>query len=272
MTSSAVRVRALNIDIEIRGLAGRAREQFVELWSECQAEETSSEAVTVDLSPHDGGWAARADGQSWHIPGETSAVAAASGAVNVIATSRTRLLAVHAAVVCQGDVTVVVPGPSGAGKSTFTLAMLQQGWSYVTDEALALDWAVDEPTAYPRPITVSEATVSMLGLRRVRDPAGGETSYTPTMLGASTCRMPPQASVIVLLDRFQDGGRVTPLHRADALDALLRRGFTVHRNPGAAMTVLADLTRGCLAVEVGAADLGAAVRAVGDIAGLTRSA
>lgn len=251
---AAIRVSALGLEFAISGLADCDAEKFRHLWAACAGHRKAPD-VLVAVKPTQLGWRAAVDDRTWELAGADSAVAAASTAVNTVATARTSLLTLHAAVLSRSDVTVVIPGQSGAGKSTLGLALLQAGWRYVTDEALSLDWAVGPPLPYPRPIAASDETLGHLGLRGVGARSAEETYLVPADLGAQTCPMPPSPSVVVLLDRgATTATRLTPAHRMDALEALMRRGFTTHRDPAQALQVLAEMTRSCSAVRLSYSD------------------
>jgi hypothetical protein len=237
-------------------------------WAACLTSATDA-AVVIDVTPTDAGYRAEVDGHVWEIDGPDGALAAASTAINAVATTRTPLLAVHAAVVSRGGVTLVVPGSSGTGKSTLTLGLLQQGWDYVSDEALALDWSAGAPVTYARPVAASDWTVDRLGLggpaRRARR-SGIETWFTADSLGARVSEQPPPVSLIALPHRGEPDVSVLPAHRGEALDLLVRRGFTVHRAPARALDALADLVRGATVVHLGYTDPRAAAELLGETA------
>lgn len=55
----------------------------------------------------------------------------------------------HASAVAVDDGVVALAGPSGAGKSSTAAALLEQGFSFFTDDVLALDARAFEVTAFP---------------------------------------------------------------------------------------------------------------------------
>jgi hypothetical protein len=64
--------------------------------------------------------------------------------------SRPDLLWLHAGVVRDGGVTVLIVGPSGSGKSTLTTHLCQRGWRFLSDEVAPLSMATDDVLPYPQ--------------------------------------------------------------------------------------------------------------------------
>jgi len=59
---------------------------------------------------------------------------------------------IHAGVVARGDKCLLLPGPSGSGKSTLTLALVESGFDYLSDEVALLD---DKTLAvHPFPLSI----------------------------------------------------------------------------------------------------------------------
>jgi hypothetical protein len=261
-------ITALGVDVAVRGVDGSARNQLSALWSDCAPQTDADSSETVELTPTDDGWRAVTRGQTRSVIGEDSAVSAASAAVNHLVVSRTPLLAFHAAVVSRDGVTMVVPGGSGAGKTTLTVALLQRGWSYVSDEALALDWETAALVPYPRPMAVSDWTCGALGLGTGSSDgvaSGGETWFSAAHLDARTSDWPAAPSLVVLPDR-RDGDVVLDRpHRAEALAALVPRAFTLHRDPARALELLGALCRGSDVVGLSYADPRAAADALTEL-------
>jgi hypothetical protein len=175
-------------------------------------------------------------------------------AVNGSVLRATPLLVFHCAVITRDGRTVAVVGASGQGKSTPTAAMLQRGWGYVSDEALAMAWDEGPPLAYPRPLSLSPWSRGALGL-----PAGApglnEDFYSAAMLGADVVHRPAPLTHLVALDgsRPRSRPKVTAVHRADALEALLHRGFTMHIDPAPAIRRMQAVvsSAGALRLELG---------------------
>jgi hypothetical protein len=267
VTTSVFYVEVLGVVCVVR-IDDETFAPVADAWAACRIPATDA-AVVINVIPTDLGYRAEVDGHAWEIEGPDGAMAATSTAINAVATTRTQLLAVHAAVVARDGITLVVPGSSGTGKSTLTLGLLQQDWDYVSDEALALDWSAESPYAYPRPVAASDWTLERLGLAGPRTPgrrSGIETWFTPDALGARVSERPPPVSLIALPHRGEPDVSVQPAHRGEALDLLVRRGFTVHRAPARALDALADVVRGATVVHLTYTDPRAAAELLGDTA------
>jgi hypothetical protein len=242
---TALYVRALDVPFVVHGMPAEDGRRFARLWQHCQAPADVVDPVPVEVRRSNAGWLATVGGADvFAADGNDGAVLAASTAINVSATTRTPLLALHAAVVVHDGQTLLVPGGSGAGKTTLTLALLAAGWTYVTDEALALDWRTGDLRPYARPMGVSDWTLATLGLTGIGVVSGGETLVGADQVGEITTGAGP-VSMVLLLAR-DDGLRLpelSPAEPMDALQELFQRGFTIHRDPGPALTMLADLVR-----------------------------
>lgn len=196
----------------------------------------------------------------WSIASPTSLVTAAGpesalsstlSAVNLTAVASTQLLAFHAAVVTRGPTTLVIPGRSGVGKSTLTACLLRDGWAYVSDEALALDWRTGGLRAYPRPMALSPWSCAAVG--GVIGLAGdGEAVVRAADLEAVVDCTPGPVSTVALLERggVEEVPRIVVADRNDALMELLQRGFTHHRDGGRALQLTAALLKGADVVRI----------------------
>jgi len=74
-----------------------------------------------------------------------------------------RLLLRAGAVEMDGTV-VVIAGEGDRGKSTLTARLVQRGFAYLTDEVVALDAQHLDVLPYPKPLSVDENTLLLLGL------------------------------------------------------------------------------------------------------------
>lgn len=164
--------------------------------------------------------------------------------VNAHCLTHTPHVAFHAAVVTRGAHCVVICASSGTGKSTLTVALLQRGWSYVSDEALCLDAHSGRLVPYPRPIGLLPWSRSVLGVPWP-GPPDVESLHSPTELGAGPASAPERVTDVVVLART---GRSTPLlqsaRRQFVASEVLRRSFNHFRDPAAAFTTVHALVAG----------------------------
>lgn len=211
--------------------------------------------VLVDCLVHEGGKGPRVDVRSrdpWEVHGQEhrsceatpqSALRGLLAAVNLAVVAETGTLAFHAAVLTRGVRTLVLPARSGTGKSTLTAALVRQGWGYVSDEALALDWDGARIHPYARPLSLSAWSIDALGLSGGTD-AGGETVLPVSRIGTLAAEPVPPVSDVVLLERPDTEPRganrcvLERVGRQPALVELLQRGFTHHRDPETALATL----------------------------------
>jgi hypothetical protein len=254
MTDPPVGLIALGVPFTVAGLSAPDAHDFRALWRPCLTEPPSPDALRVAVVRTGGGWRSEVKDQVWDLSGEDAGVAAASAAVNTAATSRTSLLATHAAVVSKYGLTAVVPGASGSGKSTLALALLQRGWSYTSDEAFALDRSTGGIHHYARPVAVAGWTLRRLGLAGSGRSSAGETYLAASDLGAPYELEPAGPGLVVLRTLDRGATSLAAVHRMDGLEVLLRRCFTIHVDPGEALRVLADVTRRCDVIRVSGGD------------------
>jgi len=146
--------------------------------------------------------------------------------------------AVHAGVVAAGRSAIAFPAASGVGKSTLTAACLSRGCSYVSDEALCIDFDTAHVIPYPKPISLSVSSMDLLGLPGC---VGSETLVTASELGAATVAGPTQLRHVVEIVRLGDRARLVPVSRSAGLAALLRYSFNHYKRPAAAFALVGRL-------------------------------
>ena len=67
----------------------------------------------------------------------------------------------HAAAMAKDGIGIIFPGPSGSGKSTLALALLLQGYSYLSDELAAIDLSTGQLQPFPKPIGIKDMSVNL---------------------------------------------------------------------------------------------------------------
>lgn len=68
------------------------------------------------------------------------------------------LVVLHAAVVTRNGICLLIAGPSGAGKTTLALALIDKGWSYLSDDAAPWDPRSGSILSFPKPLNIKDAT------------------------------------------------------------------------------------------------------------------
>lgn len=188
----------------------------------------------------------------WHVTQQT------------IAVTRTHLL-LHAGAVALGDRAVVLCGPMNSGKSTLTGALVERGWTYLTDEAVALDLTDGHLTPYPRPLVVEGPSRALLaGLApapswraRFRRRAWhlDLTAGTPPPDG------PIRAAVFVLPQvRLDRPSTLEPMAPIDAMEALCRNAWNLRGLGAPAFALLAREVRYAACYSMHVNDLAGADR------------
>lgn len=151
--------------------------------------------------------------------------------VNAAVIADIRCFAVHAGVVARHGVAVAWPGVSGAGKTTLTAACLQAGFTYVSDEALALQDGRARP--YLKPLSLSAWSLEAVGLAPP-EPGTQERPVPPAGLGAAVAEAPVPLGHLVVLARGRGPARLEPVAGARAAMLLLEHSFNHYRLPAEA--------------------------------------
>jgi hypothetical protein len=141
-----------------------------------------------------------------------------------------RYVTLHAAAVARGEDLVLLAGESGAGKTTLTLALLGDGWAYLTDDLapIAVDTALVHP--FPKPLGVKDlatwsAIADAFGDMAALGPPTGSFLVPPTRWEVATEPMAPRA---LLFPKFVAGApleveRLSAAKAAAISSAYLRR-------------------------------------------------
>ena len=136
----------------------------------------------------------------------------------------------HAGVVARNGRGVVFPGAADAGKSTLTAACLLEGFDYLSDEALCLDFESTEVIACPKALALSDHSVDLLGLRAVEQ--GSESVHTAASLGANFVEGPVFVAHVVRAEvGSDDEPSLHALPRSEVVSLLLSRSFNHYRDP-----------------------------------------
>jgi hypothetical protein len=152
--------------------------------------------------------------------------------LNYIALERCPYLASHAGVVSMGAAAIAFPGPSGSGKSTLTAACVQEGFGYVSDEALCLQDSSGAVIPYPKPLNVWPQALAKLHIdvapNRVRP-----MLLTPGDLGGSFAQSGIALTDVVIRETNIDGTspemKLWPVPRAQLLMTLMRNAFNHYK-------------------------------------------
>lgn len=78
-----------------------------------------------------------------------------------IKSTRDQYYLLHSAVLVKKRKAVVFPGVSKSGKSTISIALLKDGFKYLSDEIAAINLSTLRATGFPRAIVMREKTLSL---------------------------------------------------------------------------------------------------------------
>jgi len=201
------------------------------------------------LGPTARGWAIEGPRVDRYITDSLSdAIARLLAGLNVATLDASpRSLHLHAAAAAKDGQAVLIAAARHSGKSTTVANLIARGWSFMTDETVAID---DPPfvRGVPRPLAVKPG-----GRQHIRmpiefawpEPSDDATGqYVPIGLsGVTICDRAP-VSAVVLLRRSsdpRDEPLVERLHPADAVVGLMQEALDAGRYGTEAVVRLAEL-------------------------------
>lgn len=97
------------------------------------------------------------------LPARLGLLAAEMGMNLQLALAERRYLLLHAATVERAGRAVLMTGVSGSGKSTLAALMMADGWRMLGDEFALIDPATGLVHALPRPISLKNASIDIVG-------------------------------------------------------------------------------------------------------------
>ena len=143
------------------------------------------------------------------------------------------LLLLHAGAVVLGGGTVLMPGEPDAGKSSLTLALLQAGAAYLSDEFGAIDPVTARAYPVARPLGLDPQALTWFpGLEERLVDKGLPVLTTkrharPEDVGASVASPAPIRAVVVPEPDFDGAARLEAIPRAEAVERLTRMAFNL---------------------------------------------
>lgn len=172
-------------------------------------------------------------------------------------------LLLHAAAVCRGTQTVLLPGTSGAGKSSLAAWLTSHGFAYLTDELVFIPSGTLDVVPFVRPLSLKASARQTVGADVIDFAALSASSLTSpevsliqaAAFGAIGHAGTPELAAIVF-PRFSLGAplRIEPLSKADTGLELMSGLINARNLPGhgfSEVTRLAKLIPGSL-LEYGA--------------------
>jgi hypothetical protein len=160
--------------------------------------------------------------------------------LNFAAVEECRRFAVHAGAVGWSEGTLAVPAVSGGGKTTLTAALLQAGFTFLSDEALVFD-EDGGVVPYPKPLALSAWSADKLGLDHDSDT---ETLILPADLGSTfDAGTGKRLTDLIVSEYGYDEVRLQPLPKSQAVAALIHYSFNHFKDPARAFRIASDVAR-----------------------------
>ena len=116
----------------------------------------------------------------------------------------TGFLVLHAAVVERAGRALVLSGPPGIGKSTLTLALLERGFGFLSDDFCPIDRVTRQVHPFPRSVWVTDRG----GAEAAATGRPGKQPITPGRLPAAVYPSPADVSWLVCLDSGGNSGEI----------------------------------------------------------------
>lgn len=264
----SIRLRLLDAIVEIEAGDETAERLLRRMWRCMETDEPGEPVRRYELTREDGRWRATAGGdlEAVHetLWGVTDALRYRM--LEVCEEHLRRFVTLHAAALARDDRLVLLAGPSGAGKSTLTLALLDAGWSYVTDDLapIAIETGLVHP--FPKPLGVKDParweslSGAFDGLGPIEPPAG--PFLVPPTAWPVASR--PLAVSAVVFPTYAPGAFVEAEELTSAKAAAFATAYVRHLEP----STVALLNRMCMGAACYRLEHGDAEAAVGALEGI----
>lgn len=182
----------------------------------------------------------------------------ANNALSTLTTMVTRLsldhdtdrLHLHCAALELNDRGILISAASGTGKTTLAAALATNGWSYLSDESVALDVEPVRVSGFPKPLMIkmgARELLPQLGAHRVAIDVDDDVNWhVPASALSAPVVQRSSPAIVVILHRSDDGRtdvatEPVPLGRADAVVSLMAETLDAQRFGPEAVHVLAQL-------------------------------
>lgn len=227
-----IRLRLLDSIVEIRSEDPDADALLSALWATMTTDDPGEAARRYTVARDGkGGWVATA-GSSVEAVHETLWGLTDALRYRMLELCEERLqgfVTLHAAAVARDGELVLLAGESGAGKTTLTLALLEDGWTYLSDDLAPVSAETGLVHPFPKPLGVKEAS-AWSELRTAFETTslgapGGAFLVPASRWDVATDALPVRA---LLFPRFSADSsleveRLTPARAAAGASAYLRR-------------------------------------------------
>lgn len=260
-----LRLRLLETVVEVRADDPAAARLLTLLWAAMQTGDDAPPVRTYEVRRDGHAWVAAAGDELEAVHetlwGVTDALRYQM--IELCEERSTAFVTVHAAAVARADELVLLAGGSGAGKTTLTLALLETGWSYLSDDLapVAVETGLVHP--FPKPLGVKDPALwtsvrrAFPGLDGVEPPAG-PFLVPPSPWGAATKPLAPRA---IFFSRFEPGAQLEVEEVSAAKGAALASEYLRRLDP-ARLALLKGLCSGAACFRLRYGETAAAVDAI----------
>ncbi|CAN7249043.1 hypothetical protein LJR219_001036 [Phenylobacterium sp. LjRoot219] len=184
----------------------------------------------------------------------------------------------HGALLQNGDCSLLLSAEPGAGKTTLALALAAVGWRYGSDDIVRLS-PEGAARGVPFAAAVKSGGVSLLHgfwpeLERLPEWERTDGQRARYLLPPQRAQTPQPLSVVVTLARRPGAAaEVKPISAVDALGAIVHSAYARRWcMTGDALCNLAATLERAVCVRLEYSDLGPAVQAIGELAGVQAEA
>lgn len=224
-------LQLLDVDFTIRCYADEWRDFLAQLWAPFLKPANDGGANQVEVEGDFGGWTMRFFGESavldhdpWSLANELR-----NAMFQRTLERSPNTIAVHAAVVERGGTGMLLCGPAGTGKSSLTLALLDHGWSYLSDDFAPISIESERVLPMPKPIHSKNPDVWEQLLERWQPPPWVPFPSRSFLVPATAFRLTKEPIVagIIAFPRFEPSS--TPsLRSMTAAEATARCSANLH--------------------------------------------
>jgi hypothetical protein len=164
-------------------------------------------------------------------------------------------LFLHAGAVARDGGALVLPAQMDSGKSSLTTALLRSGWDYLSDELGPIDPVTGRVYAFPKLISLDDASLGFFPGLADRLPDRGATPLPERFVGpedvGSQVAGPAAARWIVFPTSDWDGdARLTPVTSAESVERMAKNSFNLYRYGERGVILLSRVAAAAQAFEL----------------------